>query len=288
MTKAKVNFLLAVGSIVFVSLACGNLSKFANQNTAGNTNSPVVTTTTNSNARTRPTVPPSVTETEAESTSGEERRKPAAGKGNVQGKVLYNDQPVEGIEIKICESFSTIMGINCSGKTKTTKTGADGVYVVADLEPLTYGGLTAKVFKSNYYIYPYEGITALSAKRFTVEADKTIFADDISLFKDDLKITNPKSGGKVAAQNLELKWEPYPDAAYYKITLFPDAGGLPPINAERADDSVYAVSEPLTNGKYRLRVEAYNGNNRKLAETSSEIKFTVTGGAESEEPSAAK
>lgn len=278
MINSKISALLAVAAILFVSLACGNLSKYANQN-AGNSNTTIVTTT-NSNARTKPTVPPSVTETEAESTSGAERQKPAAGKGNVQGKVLYNDQPVEGIEIKICETFSTVMGIRCSGKTKTTKTGADGVYVVADLDPMTYGGLTAKVFKSNYYIYPYEGLTALSAKRFTVEADKTIFADDISLFKDDLKITNPKSGAKVAAEGLELKWEPYPDAAYYKVSLYPDAGGVPPINAERVDDPTYAVSEPLASGKYRLRVESYNANNRKLAETSNEIKFTVAGGAE--------
>jgi hypothetical protein len=196
----------------------------------------------------------------------------------VQGKVVFNDQPVEGIEVRICEDFSTIMGVKCGGATRTTKTGADGVFVLADLEPKTYGGLTAKVFKSSYYIYPREEI--MTAKKFTVEPDKTIYASDISLFKDDLKITSPKAGAKVEAKNLELKWDEYPDAEYYKITLFPDAGGLPPINGERVDDPTYAVSEPLTNGKYRLRVESYNANNRKLAETSNDIKFTVIGGAE--------
>lgn len=33
------------------------------------------------------------------SESGTEKAKPEAGKANVQGKVLYNDKPVEGIEI---------------------------------------------------------------------------------------------------------------------------------------------------------------------------------------------
>jgi hypothetical protein len=277
MSKVRINFLLAVALLVFISLACGRLGKNNDQG-AGSGNSNTLVTTTNT--KTKPT-PNTDTEDDDASTSGTEKQKPAVGKGNVQGKVLFNDQPVEGIEVRLCENFSTIMGIKCDGKTKTTKTGADGVYVLADLEPLTYGGLTAKVFKSNYYVYPYKGLTAMTAQKFTVEGDKTIYASDINLFKDDLKITNPKAGAKVEAQGLEIKWEPYPDAAYYKISISPDAGGFsPPVNAERVDDPVYSVAEPLTNGKYRLRVESYNANNRKLAETSDDIKFNVTGGAE--------
>jgi hypothetical protein len=274
MLKVKINFLLAVCALVFVSLACGNLSKFTQQN-GSNSN----TTIAVSNTKTKPTPNTDTDDGDDSSTSGTEKQKPAAGKGNVQGKVVFNDQPVEGIEVRICENFSTIMGIKCDGKTKTTKTDADGIYVLADLDPNVYGGLTAKVFKSNYYVYPREGI--MSPQKFTVEADKTVFARDINLFKDDLKIINPKAGSKVEAQGLEIKWEPYPDAAYYKISISPDAGGFaPPVNAERVDDPVYSVTEPLTNGKYRLRVESYNSNNRKLAETTGDIKFTVTGGAE--------
>ena len=274
MSKAKINFLLAVALVVFVSLACGNLSK--NFQEAVNTSSNSVTTT--SNSKTKTTANTDETE-ETTSTSGDEKKKPAAGKGNVQGKVLFNDQPVEGIEVRICENFSTIMGIKCDGKTLTTKTDKDGIFVLADLDPKIYGGLTAKVFKSAYYVYPQEGV--MRAQKFTVAADKTIFADDIHLFKDDIKITNPKAGAKVAAQNLELKWDAYPDAAYYKISVFADAGaGAPPISNERVDDASYAVTEPLTNGKYRLQVVAYNSSDRKLSESSNDIKFTVTGGAE--------
>lgn len=274
MSKAKINFLLAVAFAVFVSLACGSLSKYTNQSRS-NSSSPITT----SNSKTKPT-PNSEPDGDDASTSGAEKQKPAAGKGNVQGKVVFNDQPVEGIEVKICENFSTIMGIKCDGKTATTKTDKDGIYVLPNLDPKVYGGLTAKVFKSNYYVYPQEGI--MTAQKFTVEADKTVYARDINLFKDDVKIISPKAGAKVAAQGLELKWNAYPDAAYYKVTLFPDGGGLPPVNSERVDDPAYSVTEPLTNGKYRMRVESYNANNRKLAETTNDIKFTVTGGAEPE------
>ena len=270
MSKGKINFLLAVVLLVFVSLACSRLNKFTGETVNSNP------TTANTKIKTISNKKDDGDETA--STSGTERQKPAAGKGNVQGKVLFNDQPVEGIEVRICENFSTILGIKCEGKTLTTKTDKDGIYVLADLEPKSYGGLTAKVFKSNYYVYPQSGI--MTAQKFAVTADQTIYARDINLFKDDIKVTNPKAGAKVDAQNLELKWDEYPDADYYKISLYSDAGGTPPISNERVDDPSYSVAETLTNGKYRLKVEAYNANNRKLAETGDDIKFNVTGGAD--------
>jgi hypothetical protein len=276
-STAKINFLLAFAAVIFVSLACSGLGKNENRGAGNGTTNSSNSTTANDRKKANTST---TTDSDDVSTSGEEKVKPAAGKGNVQGKVLYNDQAVEGIEVKICENFSTIMGIKCDGKTQTTKTDKDGVFVLTDLDPKTYGGLTAKVFKSNYYVYPQEGI--MTAQKFAVEADKTIFARDIHLFKDDVKITNPKAGAKVDAKNLELKWDAYPDAAYYKISLYPDAGGTPPISNERVDEPTYAVTEELTNGKYRIRVEVYNASDHKLAESSNDIKFTVTGGAEPE------
>jgi hypothetical protein len=267
MTKTRINFLTALALLVFVSLACGRFGK----NTGSATENPTP------NANTKST-PKTTIKNDDDSTSGEEKQKPTAGKGNVQGIVLFNEQPVEGIEVKICETFSTILGIKCSGKTQTVKTDKDGVFVLANLEPITYGGLTAKVFKSNYYIYPQEGI--MTARRFEVEADKTIFAPDIHLFKDDVKITNPKAGSRADAKNLELKWNAYPDASYYKVSLYPDAGGTSPVSGDRVDDPTYTVTDELTSGKYRIKVEAYNKNDRKLAESGDDIKFNVTGTAE--------
>lgn len=280
MSKAKINLLLAFAPIVFVALGCGSLKNIGQKESAGNSVVSNVSNVSTPNAKASPTVSDANDGEDEASTSGAERAKPAAGKGNVQGKVLYNDQPVEGIEVKICEEFNTFMGVKCEGKTSQTKTDKDGVYVLADLEPKTYGGLTAKVFKSDYFVYPQEGI--MTPQKFAVVADKTIFARDINLFKDDIKITNPKAGSKVDAKNIELKWDAYPDAAYYKINLYTEGGGLPPLSDERVDDPNYTVTENIANGKYTFKVVAYNAHDHKLAESSDDIKFTVTGGAEPE------
>jgi len=44
---------------------------------------------------------------------GVEKVKPAPGTGNVQGKVLYNNAPVENINVRLCETFSRFLN-GCS------------------------------------------------------------------------------------------------------------------------------------------------------------------------------
>ena len=92
----------------------------------------------------------------------------------------------------------------------------------------------------------------------------------------DLKTVNPKAGSTVSAQDLELKWEAYPDAAYYKFSLYPDDHMVtPPYVNERVEGNSFKVSKPLEKGGYRWKVEAFNGDNRKLSESSDDIKFTI-------------
>lgn len=208
---------------------------------------------------------------------GVEKVKPAPGTGNVQGKVLYNSKPAENIEVKLCETFSRFMG-GCSGKTYTARTDQDGEYVITNVEPKVYEGLIAQVFDTGSYVFATSGI-GISSTKYEVTADKTLFVTPTHLFKGDLKLLNPKTGASVAAQNLELKWEPYPDAAYYKFSIHPEDSAItsPYIN-ERVEDTTFRLEKPLEKGTYRWQVTAYNGENQKLSESESDIKFNVTGG----------
>jgi hypothetical protein len=197
----------------------------------------------------------------------------------VQGKVLYNGKPVENIEVKLCEKFSQYIG-GCSGKIFTARTDKDGVYVVANVEPKTYEALTAQVFDTDMYVFATSGIGGLSSSKYDVVADKTLFVRPTNLFKDDLKLLNPKAGAKVSAKNLELKWEAYPDAAYYKFSVFAeDASVTSPYVNERVEATSFSIDKPLAKGTYRWQVEAYNSADQKLSESADDIKFTITDGA---------
>lgn len=207
--------------------------------------------------------------------AGVEKAKPAAGTGNVQGKVLYNSQPVENIEVKLCETFNRFMG-GCTGQAYTVRTDKAGEYLFTNVAPKTYEALTARVFDTDSYVFATSGIAGISAAKYDVAADKTFFVTSIHLFKGDLKTLNPKAGTKVSAQGLELKWEPYPDATYYKFSIYPDDSSITsPYTNERVETTSFALEKPLEKGTYRWRVDAFNKDNRKLSESADDIKFTV-------------
>lgn len=227
--------------------------------------------TENANTTSSSSAPPSDA-----SSSGVEKVKPAPGTGNVQGKVLYNSNPVENIEVKLCETFNRFMG-GCSGQTYTARTDKDGDYVIANVPPKTYEALIAQVFDTDSYVFATTGI-GISAAKYDVVAGKTLFIRPTNLFKSDLKIVNPKAGAKVISQGLQLKWDSYPDAAYYKFSIYADDSSItsPYINV-RVDGTSVDLDKPLPKGTYRVQVEAYNSDDRKLSESPDDIKFTITG-----------
>lgn len=212
----------------------------------------------------------------ANTDTGVEKIKPAPGTGNVQGKVLFNSKPAENIEVTLCEKFNQFLG-GCDGQKFVARTDKDGEYVITDVPPKTYEALTARVFESTFYVFATTGITGLSSAKYEVVADKTLFVTPTNLFKSDLKTMNPKAGEKVSAEKLELRWAAYPGAAFYKFSIYPeDVSVTSPYINERVEANTFLIEKPLPKGTYRWKVEAYNDDKVKLAESDRDIKFTIT------------
>lgn len=264
-------------AVAFIWLAALFISGCKSSREA-NSNQPV-STNTNTSKTSAPPVKPAADGT-IPSGTGVEKEKPAAGTGNAQGKVFYNGQPVEGVEVKLCETFSQYLS-GCGGETFTTKTDSNGEYLFKNVPPRIYEGLVVKVFNTNYYIFATSGI--VQSAKYRIEEGQTFFAPDTHLFKNDLKLLNPKAGSKIGASNIEVKWEAYPDAAYYKFSIYADSSTEAKTEYDyinkRVDGLSYALDKPLSPGSYTCKVEAYNGNDIKLAQSSSDIKFAVTGAA---------
>ena len=208
--------------------------------------------------------------------SGVEKEKPSSGKANVQGKVFYNEKPAEGIEVKLCETFSQFVG-GCGGQTFVTKTDANGEYLIKDVPPGTYQGLTARVFDTPYYVFATSGF--VGSAKYNIEADETFFAPDTHLFKGDLKVVNPKAGAKISPEKIEIKWDTYPDAAYYKFSIHADSSTEAKTEYDyinkRVDGTSFVLDKPLSPGTYSVVVTAYNSNDRKLSDSPRDVKFSV-------------
>jgi hypothetical protein len=208
--------------------------------------------------------------------TGTEKEKPEPGKGNVQGRVLYNEKPAANIEVKLCEKFNQFFG-GCGGQTFITETDQNGEYLIKNVTPRVYEGLLVKVFDSNYFVFATSGI--VQTAKYKIDADETFFAPDTSLFKSDLKLVSPKASAKVAANNIEFKWEPYPDAAYYKLSVYADTDSGAKAEYDfigrKIEGESFTTDKPLTPGTYNIKLEAFNANEVKLSESSKDNKITV-------------
>jgi len=207
-------------------------------------------------------------------TNAVEKVKPAPGTGNVQGKVLYNGKPVENIDVRLCEKFNRFLD-GCGGKIYTAKTDKDGDYVITNVPPKEYEAITVRIFDTDGYVFATSSF-GISATKYNVEADKTLFVDPTNLFKADLKLTNPKAGSTISGDAVEFQWDAYPDAAYYKLTLTPDEHlSESRYTKQRVDGTSFKATKPLDKGGYRWKVEAFNSADKKLAESPDDITFNV-------------
>lgn len=267
MSRSTKQFAVAALLLLVAIIGCKSLG---NKNSATSSNSGSSSTNSNSSSG-KPDDKGII-----HSGTGTEKEKPAAGKSNVQGKVLFNSQPAPNIDVRLCEKFNQFLG-GCQGQTYTAKTDVNGDYLIKDVPPGIYEGLSAKVFDTPYFVFATSGF--IGSAKYELDADQTFFAPDSNLFKSDLKLESPKAGAKVSAQNLELKWESYPDAAYYKFSINADSESGAETNYDyinkRIDGTSYVLDAPLKPGSYRITVNAYNNNDVKLAESPDDITFTV-------------
>ncbi|PYT01823.1 MAG: hypothetical protein DMF63_03020 [Acidobacteria bacterium] len=265
--------LLTLIFVLALLIGCKSFEKLtANNATNSNTNAKAGSSTSTSANTESADVEPNEDGT-IPSGTGTEKEKPAAGKGNVQGKAFFNEKPAAGVDVKLCKTFNQFFG-GCGGETFTAKTDENGEYLIKNVPPGVYEGLTVRVFNTPYYVFATSGI--ISAAKYEIAADKTYFAPDSHLFKNDLKLVSPKAGSRIAGDGIEVKWEPYTDAAYYKFSIHADTGETEYdfIN-KRVDDTSYVLDKPLKPGSYRIEVDAFTANDRKLAQSSDDIKFTV-------------
>lgn len=207
------------------------------------------------------------------SETGTAKATPKPGKANIQGKVFFNLMPVKGIDVRLCVESPNMYG-DCLGKKYMAKTDEDGLYLFADLEPRVYSALFVRIFNTPDYVHAAK--YGFLSMKIRAEADKTFFVPLTTLFKADLKILHPDAKAAADGRDLEISWEAYPDAASYSIELLQFSGsGIYHLNGKRTKANSYKLEKPLPDGRYRLRVEAFNSSGIKLAQAGNGIEFSI-------------
>lgn len=186
---------------------------------------------------------------------------PAAGTGNVYGRLLWNGQPVVGATVRLCDEVEFMGG--CQGLEYSTTSDENGVYLFTDIDPITYA-LTYQDPVTQDWFYITSGL--LNAADFEVSADQVLNAGDLNIVKYDMTLLEPADESQLSDPRPTLAWEAYAEAEYYEIVLSPQRGSSIFLFEELVETSI-APPVDLLNCNYGWYLKAYNSQGIQIAET---------------------
>lgn len=211
---------------------------------------------------------------------------PAAGKGNLAGIVHHAGAPAAGVEVQLCEEFSTIgLGSDCRGQIVKVKTDEHGRYLFRDLEPKTYGAITVRAFETPFYQYVTSLNDVLGATKHEVRAGATETANSVDLIKRDLFVVGPCFLARVAASPV-VRWMPVPGATSYRVVLTGEGQVAPRFDdlakgkvGSEASGTSFTPSAALAPGRWSIAVVALGGHGKPsvIAISSERCEFVVPG-----------
>ncbi len=197
---------------------------------------------------------------------------PASGTGGVYGRLFWNGQPVEGIQVKLCDEIKFLGG--CQGAEYPAITDASGVYTILNVPPGNYG-LTYRAMDADNWYFVTSG--ALNAKDFEVATNEMVNVGDHHTVRLDLVILTPLKNERLSSiARPTISWEPYPSAAYYELTLQSDRGSVM-ISKMKLTDSNYTIDRDLQTCAYSFNIEVFNEQEIMIAENSGWHGFKVAG-----------
>jgi len=195
---------------------------------------------------------------------------PKSGTGSIAGRLLWNEAPVAGTQVKLCEQMDMING--CQGQQFSAVTDKNGIYLLANVTPGDYA-LVFHSLDTNEWVYVTSSY--IDAKKFTVEADKTVTLEDQNMVKYDLKPVSPVDKAQVSEAKPSLKWDAYPGAAYYNVYVSPDGELANILNLDNYTQTDISPDQALLACDYVWKIEAYNEHGIRIAEYDDYFHFSV-------------
>jgi hypothetical protein len=90
----------------------------------------------------------------------------------------------------------------------------------------------------------------------TVSADEDLILGPWSIYRLDLRVIYPENGKAISEAYPTFRWDAYPDAAYYRISIFDEKNKV--VADERVNGIEFTPVQPLVVCRYTWYVEAYN------------------------------
>ncbi len=182
--------------------------------------------------------------------------------GTIAGQILWNNQPVVGIDVELIpDSCLMIPAII------VTKTDNTGHYWFDNVKPDDYvigvngykSGNRNPIYETNCYSYSFQ----LKVGKHSQQ--------DRSIKKLNLILLSPTKNSNIDSK-ATFKWQAYPEAAYYVISLFNRSSSSEPIYTDV--NTTEATINLRSGDSYEGWIIAYNNNGTEIAEATIP-QFTV-------------
>ena len=198
---------------------------------------------------------------------------PASGMGNVVGLILWDSQPVADQNVSLCKDYNQFSG--CVGKKYYAKTNAEGYFVFQNVVPDQYRLITSMTKIDNNIVYLFY-LNPDGSPMHPVPSGGTLTLDPWNVLKLDLHYTAPRNNATVPDGLPTFKWDPYPDAAYYRISIAEDKehGQLHlkwVLEGQRVDGTEFTPQASLKTCWYDWLVQAFNAQGVEIAESAPKI-----------------
>ena len=229
-----------------------NTSTPAFTSTPAETPTPEATATSTSTPLPTATFTPNVTATQLPEVT------PAAeGKGNVIGLVTWNGQPVKQAAVWLCEKFDGA----CLGTYQyRANTDKNGYYVFKNVIPGKYL-VAINSFSTGWFIFYFD---SNGSREQVVSAGKDLILDPWNIWKFNFRIVSPRIGKTLSQATPTFTWEAYPDAAYYKFSLYDDQYDTV-LEDKRVDNTEFTIEQSLVSCRYYWYVDVYSDQDIKIA-----------------------
>jgi hypothetical protein len=229
--------------------------------TSVNTSTPTLTSTPTETPLPTATFTPDVTPTQLP-----EVTPPVQGKGNVIGLVLWNDQPVPKALVWLCEEFDG----GCKGRYQySANTDKNGYYVFNNVTPGRYI-VAINSFSSSWFIFYFD---SKGNREQTVSEGENLALEPWNIWKTNLKLIAPKEGKILSDPHPIFKWEPFPDAAYYRIYIYKGYFVETIEDGTRVDGTEFTSKKEFITCWYMWKVVAFNERGTRIAEPTSSRSF---------------
>lgn len=253
--------------IIFVLSAC------ATATSAPPTETSILETSSTATATITPTNTPNVTPTQIPEVS------PAAeGMGNVIGLVLWNDLPVVNAWVRACEELTLLVTyirgfedplelntiydsfyFTCAGNKYDAHADENGYFVIKDVAPGKYHIVANLPKTPDKWI-----VNSEESVFYNVSAGENLILSPWSIQYNDLGVISPKIEQNLSEEKPIFKWDAYPDAAYYQISIYDEKDEWI-LENKRVDGNELTPDEPMAACKYYWYVEVFNSQGTKIA-----------------------